>query len=149
MSGPHLFAVRHQQREAGFSLMEVIVATVIATIAVVGLAYTFSLGRGFINRFEVGRAALAAAQGQMELIATSPIGDSLVTIGPLHQSYFLVGGSPRGTQRWVLGWRDDPADDSSPVDPDTSDLRSATVTILFREGSVQDSVQLTRFLPAQ
>ena len=29
--------------------MEVIVATVIATIAVVGLAYTFGMGRGFIR----------------------------------------------------------------------------------------------------
>lgn len=132
--------------------MEVIVATVIATIAVVGLAYTFGLGRGFINRFEVGRAAMAAAQGQIELISTTPLGDSLVRIDELHQSYFLMGGIPRGTQQWMIHWRDDPADGSSaslPIDRDTSDLRCATVTILFKEGSVQDSVQLSRFLPAQ
>src|SRR2546426_12733052 len=38
--------------EQGFSLIEAVVATVIAALAVVGLAHTFGLGRAFINRFE-------------------------------------------------------------------------------------------------
>ena len=145
--------VEDRQTEQGFSLMEVIVATVIATIAVVGLAYTFGMGRGFINRFEVGRAALAAAQGRLELIASLPAGDPLVSLLPAtHQADFIVGGRVMGTERWTLGWTDDPADgtaSTTPPDQDTSDLRVAVVTVAFQQGSVQDSVQLTRLLPAR
>ena len=138
--------------EGGFSLMEVIVATVIATIAVVGLAYTFGMGRGFINRFEVGRAALAAAQGQIEVIAAAPANDTLVQMGRMHQSYFLVDGQVRGTQQWTLSWEDDPADgtaSTTTADLNTSDLRRATVDVWFQQGSLQDTVLLTRLLPAQ
>jgi len=129
--------------------MEVIVATLIATIAVVGLAYTFGMGRGFINQFEIGRAAEAAAEGEMDLIASTPASDPLVEIGPLHMSYFTVGGRISGTQRWLVGWIDDPADGVGAAEPNPNDLRQATVTILFRHGSLLDSVQVTRLLPAQ
>ena len=57
----------------GFSLMEVIVATLIATIAITGLAYTFGLGRSFIDRYELSRAALAAAQGKVEALMATPV----------------------------------------------------------------------------
>ena len=134
--------------DTGFSLMEVLVATVIATIAVVGLAYTFGLGRGFINQFEVGRAAEAAAEGEMDLIASTPPSDSLVEIGRLHMSYFLVAGNISGTQRWILNWIDDPADGVGGADPNPQDLRQATVTVLFQHGSLLDSVTTTRLLPA-
>ena len=124
-------------------------ATVIATIAIVGLAYTFGLGRGFIDHFEIDRAAAAAAQGQLERIASVPSNDSLVTpMDRLHMSYFIVGGAIRGTQRWVVRWMDDPADSLSPEDGDPSDLRMATVTVVFPQGSAQDSVVLSRVLPA-
>ncbi len=134
----------------GFSLMEVVVATVIATVAVVGLAYTFGLGRGFINQYEIGRAAAAQAEGQIELIAATSAGDTLVKIGPpQHMSYFLVAGKICGTQRWMLRWIDDPADGTYPADPNPNDLRQATVTVSFMNGSIPDSVQVTRLLPAQ
>ena len=129
--------------------MEVLVATVIATIAVVGLAYTFGLGRGFINQYEVGRAAAAAAEGQIELIAESPANDTLVTIGVQHMSYFTVAGTIQGTERWTIGWVDDPADGLGAADPNPNDLRQAIVTVVFQHGSMADSVQATRLLPAQ
>jgi type II secretory pathway pseudopilin PulG len=139
--------------EGGFSLVEVIVATVIATIAVVGLAYTFGMGRGFINSFQVGRAALATAQGRLETIAATPANDPLVTMLPAtHQTPFIVGGRTMGTERWILGWKDDPADGTAgsvPADLDTSDLRIAVVTVSFQQGTLRDSVQLTQLLPAQ
>lgn len=138
-----------EREDAGFSLMEVLVATVIATIAVVGLAYTFGLGRGFINQFEVGRAAEAAAEGEMDLIASTPPSDSLVKIGPLHMSYFMVGGNINGTQRWIINWIDDPADGVGVADPNPEDIRQATVTVLFQHGSLLDSVTTTRLLPIQ
>ena len=129
--------------------MEVVVATVIATIAVVGLAYTFGLGRGFINQYEIGRAAAAAAEGRIELIASRPASDTLVTIGPQHMSYFMVAGAPCGTERWVVRWVDDPVDGSGLADPNPNDLRQAVVTVVFQHVSLVDSVQAARLLPAQ
>lgn len=145
-----MHAVRPDER--GFSLMEVIVATVIATIAVMGLAYTFGMGRGFINRFEVGRAAVAAAQGALEIISTRPLNDTLVTIGEVKTRNFVVNGRVLGTERWIVNWKDDPADGTaltSPADKDTTDLRIAYVSVVFQDGSQQDSVRLTRLLPVQ
>jgi len=129
--------------------MEVIVATAIATIAVVGLAYTFGMGRGFINQFEIGRAAAAAAEGQMDLIASASATDTLVKIGPVHMSYFFVGGVKRGTQSWIVSWVDDPVDGLGGADPNPNDLRQATVTVQFQNGTLPENVQTTRLLPAQ
>ncbi len=133
--------------ESGFSLMEVIVATIIATIAVVGLAYTFGMGRGFIDRFAVGRAALAAAQGQLDRIAAAAPGDTLTTLGT-HASAFMVGGVVRGTTTWSVSWIDDPADGVGAADPNPNDIKQASVSVQYREGSMTDSVQLSRLLPS-
>ena len=49
--------MRLRGSESGFSLMEAIVATAIAVIAVLGLAYSFGQGRAMIGRYEISRAA--------------------------------------------------------------------------------------------
>ena len=59
--------------ERGVGLMEVIVATVIAIIAILALAYTFGMGRGLIGRFETARVAFAAAQRRMETLSAAPL----------------------------------------------------------------------------
>ncbi len=138
--------------------MEVVVASLIATVAVVGLAYTFGMGRGFIDRYETGRAAMAIAEGQLDRIAVTGSNDTLVTpvdapLTPIdglhkHMSYFSAGGPPLGTLYWTLQWFDDPADGTGTDDPDPDDLRQATVTAVFRQGSMTDSVSVSRLLPA-
>ena len=133
--------------ENGFSLIEVIAATVIAAIAVIGLAYTFGMGRGFIDEFEIGRDAVAAAKGQLELLATLPANDSRVAIGVQNQSDFVVGGVVIGKLYSVVGWVDDPADGAGAADLNPHDLRLATVSVAFQHGSLPDSVRLTRLLP--
>jgi len=129
--------------------MEVIVATVIATIAVVGLAYTFGMGKGFINRFQVARAALAAAEGRLEALASAPSSDPDVTPLIQHTGNFVVDGVTLGTENWIIQWEDDPADGLAPTDTNPHDLRRATVTVLFQQASAQDSLQLTRLIPPQ
>ncbi len=133
-------------QEAGFSLMEVIIATVIATVAVIGLAYTFGMGRGFINRFEVSRVALAAAEARVEALAALNAADTMATPGQ-HMCYLKAGDTVLGTEFWTIDWANDPADDT-PVDLNQRDLRRATVTVVFRQGSAPDSVQIVRYLPA-
>jgi len=43
--------------ERGFSLAEALTGATISVIAVMGLAYSFGVGRGLVNRYEVARAA--------------------------------------------------------------------------------------------
>ena len=125
--------------EAGFSLIEALAATVIATVAVVGLAYTFGLGRSFINRFEVARAALGIAQQRLELLHTEPLGSADFSEDSLHVRPFNHAGRELGTECWAVTWYDDPATPGM-----THDLKRVTVTVRWMQGSVADSVIMSR-----
>ena len=140
--------------ERGFSLMEAIVATVIAVIAVLGLAYTFGQGRAMIGRFQISRAALAAAQERMELLAVTPASDSTLALGPgnspgLHGRVFAIGGQPVGAVQWSVTAFDDPADGLAPTDLNPFDLKQVTVTAKWTVGFSPGSVAITRFFPTQ
>ena len=136
-----------QPRERGFSLIEAIVATLIATIAVIGLAYTFGLGRSFIDRFEVSRAALAAAQARMEALVAAPPGSLDLTTGA-HNEDFAVDGLVFGQIHWDVGFRDDPADGLSPGDTNPRDLKLITVEVSYRQGTAADTLRLSKLFPA-
>jgi prepilin-type N-terminal cleavage/methylation domain-containing protein len=86
---------------AGFSLMEVVVATLIAAIAVIGLAHTFGLGRGQIERFSVARTALAAAEEQMSVLSMLTRTHPFLAEGQ-HDSTFVVDGQQIGEMRWIV-----------------------------------------------
>jgi hypothetical protein len=120
--------------------MEAIVATVIATIAVIGLAYSFSQGRSLIDRFEVARAALGVAQGRMERLSFLPLdSDSLVEGAyPATPNDFVFEGRTLGTEGWRVEAFDDPATGGP------NDMKRVTVTVSFATGSVGDSVVLRR-----
>jgi hypothetical protein len=115
------------------------VAGIIATIAVLGLAHTFSLGRSFINRFEVARAALGIAQQRLELLhGVDPSSEAFAE--SLHVRPFTRGGEEVGTEEWRVSWFDDPAT------PGTSnDLKQVTVVVRWTVGATTDSLKLQRF----
>jgi Tfp pilus assembly protein PilV len=136
-----------RRRDAGFSLMEAIVATLIATIAVIGLAYTFGLGRSFIDRFEVSRAALAAAQARVEALVAAPASSSDLATGA-HNEDFVVNGLDLGEIHWVVGYWDDPADGLGAADPNPNDLKIVTVEVSYRQGSAADTLRLSKLFPA-
>jgi hypothetical protein len=134
--------------------MEAIVATVIAVIAVLGLAYSFGQGRAMISRFQIARAALAAAQERLEILAVTPAGDSTLALGPgntpgLHGRVFSIGGQPAGVVQWSVAAFDDPADGLAPTDGNPFDLKQVTVTAQWTIGFNPGSVTLTRFFPTQ
>jgi hypothetical protein len=127
--------------EAGFSLMEAIVATAIAVIAVLGLAHTFALGRAFVDRFEIARMAMSAVNSRMETLSVLPSMSPEFSIGahpetPIPFSFHEV---PIGTENWRVEWYDDPA---TPLT--TMDLKLVTVVVSWGRGADQDSVRLTR-----
>lgn len=139
--------------EVGFSLIEAIVATVIATIAVLALAQSFGAGRSLVDRYKISRAALATAEATMEtlvhagtksssLMITTPGG---TTYGPLP---FDVDGVQAGDVTWTVSWVDDPADGLAPTDTNPQDLKRVSVGVAFSSGGVPDTVRLVRFFSA-
>ena len=133
----------HSHHEQGFSLIEAVVATVIAVLAVLGLAYTFSLGRGMVDRFEVGRAALGDAENRMERLLL--LNDRNPGVDSLRAGYrspllaFSVDGTAIGTTWWHVEAFDDPNVAGN------ENLRRLTVAVRWNS-SVPDSVQLTQLI---
>jgi type II secretory pathway pseudopilin PulG len=129
---------------AGFSLVEVMVAAVIAVIAVIGLAYSFGLGRGMIYRFEAERVALGVAQARLETLSALPPTDPGLTVG-LHPGTplpFTAESARNGTEQWRVDVVDDPL-----TTPATDDLRQVTVMVSFDHAGIRDTVSLTRLFP--
>ncbi|HET9325588.1 MAG TPA: hypothetical protein VFQ05_02320 [Candidatus Eisenbacteria bacterium] len=130
--------------EVGFTLVEAITATVIAIIAVLGLAFSFSAGRGMIDRYAVARSALASAERRMEYLSIlglrSPTHPDL-SPGVHPPSPLSLNGNTSGTEQWTVTPIDDPADaDSNP------DYKQVVVDVSWMSGSVQDKVVLTRII---
>lgn len=121
----------------GFSLIEVIVATLIATLVITGLAYTFGLGRGFIDRYEIARAALAEAQGRMDELAVRASFDDDSTV-----DFFYQGRKVGSTVRFVNLFNDDgpPATVRS--------LKRVVIQVTWATGSLTDTVRVDRLFPA-
>ncbi len=122
--------------ERGFSLVEAIVATVIATIAVMGLAYSFGNARGLVNRYETARVALAAAQRRMESLAVLRAGDPLLT--GTHTEDVTTGAVVVH-----VSWTATPYPD--PLGPG---LKQVAVAVTW-DGAAADSIRLTRLFPLQ
>lgn len=127
----------------GFSLIEVIVATLIATLVITGLAYTFGLGRGFIDRYEIARAALAEAQGRMEQLAVKPVADADFSVGLHTASPFNYQGRDIGTTIWTVALVGDPA-----PHPTVNSLKDVTVQVTWLNGTLADTVRVNRLFPA-
>jgi len=125
-------------------LAEIVAATLIATLAVVGLAYSFGVGRGLIDRYQVARRAMGRAQ----LVV-----DSLVTVPPLAlnsgSQTFWTGYPTSGITRWTISWVDDPIDrtaGSSPPDLNPNDMKRILVEVSWQIASARDTLRMTRIV---
>ena len=135
--------------ERGVGLMEVVVATVIAVIAVVALAYSFGTGRGLVNRFEIARVALAAAQRRMEMLSALPATATELALGrhPGSGTFDVqVDGRTVVVESWQVDGYDDPANGTH---SGNIDLKRVTVTVAWGQLGPNESVTLTRFFPTQ
>ena len=125
--------------ERGFSLAEALTGATISVIAVMGLAYSFGVGRGLVNRYEVARAALGEAQSQLEALQLVGAGDPTMAVGYTSPATpFLYQGATLGSSSWrVL-----PFDD--PNLPGTVNLKRVVVTVRWMRNAQTDSVSLER-----
>jgi Tfp pilus assembly protein PilV len=130
--------------ESGFSLMEAVVATVVATVAVMALAYSFGDARGLVDRYGSARVALAAAQRRMEILSVLDANAPELQAGTTHQADVVVDGATVARESWTVIAFDDPANGAG-----QADLKQVTVTVSWGTGTSADQVQLTRLFPAQ
>lgn len=127
--------------ESGFSLMEAIVALAISMIAILALAHTFGVGRGFIERFAIGRTALGVARARMEYLSVLPASSESLAVGNVFSQPFNYRGLQTGTVEWRIVAYNDPQ-----VTP-TNDLREVTVVASWGPVQQRDSLRLTRLFP--
>jgi len=125
--------------ERGFSLMEALTGATVSVIAVLGLADSFGVGRGLVNRYEVARAALGEAQSELEALQLVPRGDPTMAIGYVSPpTPFLYEGLTLGASSWrVLPY-------DEPNLPGTQDLKRVVVTVTWTRNAQSDSVSLER-----
>lgn len=128
--------------ERGFSLMEALTGATITVIAVLGLAYSFGVGRGLVNRYEVARAALGEAESQIEALSLtmqeSP-GDPTLALGYVGTlTPFRYEGATLGTENWRVVPYDEPNIAGS------YNLKRIIVTVRWRQNAHTDSVSLER-----
>ena len=125
--------------ERGFSLAEALTAATISVIAVMGLAYTFGVGRGLVNRYEVARAALGEAQSQLEALQLLPRTDLTMAIGYVSPpTLFSYQGAALGTSSWCVLAYDEP------TLPGPVNLKRVVMTVRWTRSAQMDSVSLER-----
>jgi type II secretory pathway pseudopilin PulG len=125
--------------ERGFSLMEALTGATISVIAVLGLAYSFGVGRGLVNRYEVARAALGEAQAQLEALQLVSRTDPTMAIGYVSPpTPFRYEGAALGTSSWRVLAYDEPSL------PGPVNLKRVVVTVSWTSGAQADSVSLVR-----
>lgn len=132
--------------QRGFSMIEAVVGAAMAVLAVVALAYSFSVGRGMMDRYEVARAALGAAQRRMEILTTRP-GASLIP-GADSTLAFRYKGTSIGTEHWTVQWVDARVDCLGGADLDgPNDLKRVRVSVRWGSGYESDTLRLERVFP--
>ena len=125
--------------ERGFSLAEALTAATISVIAVIGLAYSFGVGRGLVNRYEVARAALGEAQSQIEAMQLVSRSDPTMAIGYVSPpTPFIYEGTTLGSSSWRVVAYDDA------TLPGTANLKRVIMTVRWSQNAQSDSVSLER-----
>ena len=130
--------------ERGFSIMEVIVASLIAVVAILGLAHSFGVGRGLIDRYAMAREARAIAQRRIETLSTLPLTDAALSPGQHGPGTVTLYSDIEGVENWWVDPVDDPVDGLDPDDDNPIDYMRVRVSVSWAQGSFPDTVTLWR-----
>lgn len=134
---------------AGFTLTEVLVALLITVIAVLGLAHTFGLGRGLIDRYAVARDAMGVAERRMEILRMEARADAAnpdLSTGahPATPIDIKLDGVVGGKESWQVDGVPDPTFSGG----GGSDYRKVTVTITWKLSGIDDGITMSTIFEA-
>jgi prepilin-type N-terminal cleavage/methylation domain-containing protein len=122
---------------AGFSLVEMMAAMVISVIAIMGIAHTFTLGTGFIDRYATARAALARANGQLEHVRAQ-VKDGAQLANADTSSTILLSPGLDASLRTLIEGVDDDADGTGGA----TDYYRVTASVSWSQAGMTDSLHL-------
>ena len=122
---------------AGFSLVEMMAAMVISVIAIMGIAHTFSLGTGFIDRYATARAALARANGQLEHVRAHVKDGAQLSNADFSSAIQLSPGRNDSLRTQIQG-----VDDAADGGGGASDYYRVTATVSWTRAGMTDRLQL-------
>jgi Tfp pilus assembly protein PilV len=129
-------------------MTEVLVALVITVIAVLGLAHTFGLGRGLIDRYATARDAMGVAQRRMEILrmeARKDLANAELTPGSHTPIAITLDGKISGFESWQVDWVPDPGFPSGTG----QDYKKITVTVTWKQSGLDDHIDVSSVLLGQ
>jgi len=112
-------------------------AMLISVVAIMGLAHTFSLGTGFIDRYATARAALARANGQLEHVRAQVKGGAQLANADSSSTILLSPSMNASLRTRILGV-DDPADGGGGA----TDYYRVTASVTWTQAGMTDSLHL-------
>jgi type II secretory pathway pseudopilin PulG len=125
---------------AGFSLVELMVAMLLTVIAIMGLAHTFGLGTGFIDRYASARAALARASGQLEIVRGQVRSGASLASADSSSNILLAPGQAAVLHTLIEGVDD-------PVNPGGAfDYYRVTASVSWTQAGITDSVRMVTLM---
>lgn len=132
--------------QRGVSLVEVMMATGVFVIVVLGLVDLFYLGRAHIVEMGLRRGGLALAQQKLEELRAADFSDGDLTIGDHGPESVWLSENLKGNRTWSVAWNDDPANGISYSD---QDYKEVVVRVAWTwELTHQDTISLRgRFYP--
>lgn len=131
--------------QSGLSLIEAIAGTVIAVLAVVGLAYSFSTARAMVERYRIARLALGEAESRIERLSLRRAGNTDLDLGTHGPFPVPVAGQALCEESWKVEAYDDPANGTS---AGAVDMKKVTVTVTWGQPvTAAQTVTLSTLLP--
>jgi len=122
--------MRHLER--GTSLVEALVATVVAVVAALAMVFALVSGSTAIRSMRIERGASFVAQKQMETLLSKPTSDASLTIGD-HGPQTATLPYVSGQTTWNVSWMDDALDGTGGSDSNPQDYKKLVVTISWTD----------------
>ena len=115
-------------------------ALLITVLAVMGLAHTFGIGRGMIDRYATARAAMGVAQSRMERLrmeSRRDLGHPDLDPAVTHPvTDVTLDARVPGQETWTVEWVHDPLGTSG------QDYKRVRVTVDWTQAGIADSIEL-------
>lgn len=130
--------------ERGSSLVESLIAAVVATAGAMAMIFAVVSGNAGIKSNRIERGAFFAAQQKLERLVVKPPADAELTIGS-HGPVTTALPWVSGQTSWTVSWVDDALDGTGGSDTDPQDYKKVQISVTWND-VIARSVALTTYL---